>query len=151
MKKIDHTIKQVQKTIESVQPYLKDKSFAAYKEDYIKQGKILTGLKQAKEQCYDLGMEIVKQQGWKEPDTLEELFYLLQEQAVIDSDLVDQMIAMYRFRGGLIEDNLEKGDYNLVDEIIRQNLADVKLYLKQVKEYKRAREITEFRSTTNIN
>ncbi|MDW7681992.1 MAG: HepT-like ribonuclease domain-containing protein, partial [bacterium] len=81
------------------------------------------------------GVEFVKQQGWKEPDTLEELFYLLQEQAVIDSDLVDQMIAMYRVRPDLIIHNLEKNDLELVDEILRQNLADIRLYLKQVKEY----------------
>ena len=93
-------------------------------------------------------MDVVQKYGWKEPETLEKLFYLLQEKAVIDSDLVDQMIAMYRLRWDLIEEKIEQGDYKLVDEIMGLNLEDINLYFTQVKEYNRAREIKEFRNTS---
>ena len=58
----------------------------------------------------------------------------MQEKRAIDSDLVDQMIAMYRVRPDLIIENLEKNDLALVDEILRQNLADINLYLKHMEE-----------------
>ena len=135
MKKINQKIKEIKSIAATALSFLTDYSFAVYKDDYITQGKILDSLKRAKELCYDMGVELVKQQGWKEPDTLEDLFYLLQEQAVIDSDLVDQMIAMYRLRWGLIEENIEKGDYKLVDEILQQNFKDMNLFLKEVKEF----------------
>ncbi len=44
--------------------------------------------------------------------------------------------------------SFEKNDLKLVDEILRQNLADINLYLKQVKEYKSLRDTTEFRNIT---
>ena len=135
MKKITQKIKQINSSVETAKSFLTDQSFAAYKDDYITQGEILDNLKVAQNKCYDLGMDIVQQLGWNEPETLEDLFYLLQEKDVIDSDLVDQMIAMYRLRWDLIEDNLEKGDYKLVEEILQQNFEDMNLFLKEVKEF----------------
>ena len=110
MKNITQKIKEIKSAAKTAQSFLTEQSFAAYQDDYLTQGKILDNLKVAQDKCYDLGMDLVQQFGWKEPDTLEDLFYLLQEQAVIDSDLVDQMIAMYRVRPDLIIHNLEKND-----------------------------------------
>ncbi len=135
MKKITQKIKQINSSVETAKSFLTDQSFAAYKDDYITQGEILDNLKVAQNKCYDLGMDIVQQFGWNKPETLEDLFYLLQEKDVIDSDLVDQMIAMYRFRWDLIEDNIEKCDYKLVDEIIWQNFDDINLFLKELEEF----------------
>ena len=135
MKKITQKIKQINSSVETAKSFLTDQSFAAYKDDYITQGEILDNLKVAQNKCYDLGMDIVQQLGWNEPETLEDLFYLLQEKDVIDSDLVDQMIAMYRVRPDLIIESFEKNDLALVDEILRQNFEDIHLFLKQVKEF----------------
>jgi len=66
---------------------------------------------------------------------LEDLFYLLQEKGVIDSDLVDRMIAIYRIRWAMIEEKIEQGDFKLVDEILQQNFEDINLFLKEVKEF----------------
>ncbi|MBC8180168.1 DUF86 domain-containing protein [candidate division KSB1 bacterium] len=129
MKKINQKIKQINLSLKTAQSFLTKKSFAVYKENYITQGKILDNMKQAQEKCYDLGMNIVQQFGWKKPEKLEDLFYLLQEKGVIDSDLVDKMIAIYRIRWGLIEDNLEKDDYKLVHEILMQNFEDMNLFV----------------------
>jgi len=134
MKIINHKIKEIKSATRTAQSFLTDQSFAAYQEDYLTQGKIMDNLKQAQDKCYDLGEDIVQKYGWDQPETLEDLFYLLQEKGVIDSDLVDQMIAMYRLRGDLIEDKLEKEDYKLVDEILQQNFEDMNLFRKEVKE-----------------
>jgi len=131
MKKIN----QINLPLKTAQSFLTEQSFADYEDDYITQGKILDNMKKAQEKCYDLGMEIVQQFGWKKPEKLENLFYLLQEKGVIGSDLVDKMIAIYRIRWGLIEDNLEKGDYKLVHEIVKQNFEDMNLFIKQVGEF----------------
>jgi len=96
---------------------------------------ILQDLRKAKDLCYDLGEQVFQNQGWKIPDELEDLFYQLQEKGVIDSDLVDQMIAMYRLRQNLIIEKIEENDLALVDEIIRQDLADIDLYLREIREY----------------
>ena len=74
-------------------------------------------------------MDIVQQFGWNQAENLEDLFFLLQEKAVIDSDLVDQMIAMYRLRWGLIEDNLEKENYKFVEKIFQQNFEERRMLL----------------------
>ncbi len=135
MKKITQKIKQINSSVETAQSFLTDLSFTAYQEDYLTQGKILNNTKQAQDKCYDLSMDVVQKYCWQEPESLKDLFYLLQEKGVIDSDLVDQMIAMYRLRWDLIEEKIEQGDYKLVDEIIRLNFEDMNLYLKQVKEF----------------
>ena len=92
-------------------------------------------MKLAQDGCYDLGIDIVREYGWKEPENLENLFYLMQEKAVIDSDLVNQMIAMYRLRRELIEEKIEQGDYKLVHEILMQNIEDMNLFIKQIGEF----------------
>ena len=74
-------------------------------------------------------MEIVQQFGCNQTENLEDLFFLLQEKGVIDSDLVDQMIAMYRLRWGLIEDNLEKENYKFVEKIFQQNFEERRMLL----------------------
>ena len=84
-------------------------------------------------------MALFQQYGWNALETLEELLDLLNKHAVIDSDLVDQMIAMYRLRGMSIKEKLDANDFDMVDQIIRQDLADMELFLKQVKEYLVAR------------
>ena len=80
-------------------------------------------------------MDIVQQFGWNQAENLEDLFFLLQEKDVIDSDLINHMIAMYRLRWGLIKDNLEKENYKLVEKILKQNYDDIHLFLEQVGEF----------------
>jgi len=77
-------------------------------------------------------VEVIQKNGWKKTEYPEDLFYLLQEKGVFDSDLVDKMIEIYRIRWGLIEDNLEKGDFKLVNEILKQNFEDMNLFIKGV-------------------
>ena len=113
MKQINQKIQELQATTQTVAAYFTDKSFSSYQNDNLAQGEILDNLQQAKDRCYDLGMALVQQYGWNAPETLEELLDLLNQHAVIDSDLVDQ--------------------------IIRQDLADMELFLKQVKEFVVAR------------
>jgi len=116
-----------------IKHHLDNKSFADCNEEARDQ--ILQDLRKAKDLCYDLGEQVFQNQGWKIPDELEDLFYQLQEKGVIDSDLVDQMIAMYRLRQNLIIEKIEENDLALVDEIIRQDLADIDLYLREIREY----------------
>jgi len=131
MKKIN----QINLPLKTAQSFLTEQPFVVYKDDYITQGKILDNMKQAQDKCYELTVEVIQKNGWKKPEKLEDLFYLLQEKGVIGSDLVDKMIAIYRLRWGLIEDNLEKDDYKLVHEILKQNFEDMNLFIKQVREF----------------
>ena len=135
MKKNSQKIKQINLFLKTAQSFLTEQSFADYKDDYITQGEILDNMKQAQDRCYDLTVEIIRKKGWKKPENLEDLFYLLQEKGVIGSDLVDKMIAIYRIRWALIEEKIEDGDYKLVDEILKQNFEDMNLFIKQVREF----------------
>lgn len=139
MKQVNQKIQELHATTQTIAAYFTDRSFSSFQNDNLAQGEILDNLQQAKDHCYDLGMAIVRQYGWNAPETLEELLDLLNQHAVIDSDLVDQMIAMYRFRGMSIKDKLEANDLDMVDQIIRQDLADMGLFHKQVKEFVAAR------------
>ena len=135
MKKITKMIEETQNAISIAQSFLKERAFEYYKEDYLSQGKILENMKMAQEGCYEIGMDIFRYNKWKQPETLEALFYRLQEKAVIDSDLVDQMIAMYRLRSMTIIEKLDEEDYQKVDAIIRLNFEDIELFLEEVQEF----------------
>lgn len=135
MRELNKKIKEVQSKTENVQLFLAARSFETYQDDYIAQGAILQNLTQAKDLCYGLGRDVIQQQGWDEPKTLEDIFYLLQEKGVIDSDLVDQMIAMYRLRNTRVIEKIEENNLNLVDQILRQDLADIDLYLQEIKQF----------------
>ncbi len=135
MRELNKRIKEVQNKTENVQLFLAARSFETYQDDYLAQGAILQNLKQAKDLCYDLGRDIIQQQGWGEPKTLEDIFYILQEKGVIDSDLVDQMIAIYRLRELKVIEKIDENDLDLVDQILRQDLADIDLYLHEIKEF----------------
>ena len=139
MKQINQKIQELHATTQTIAAHFIDKSFSSFQNDNLAQGEILDNLQQAKDRCYDLGMALVRQYGWNAPETLEELLDLLNQRAVIDSDLVDQMIAMYRLRGMSIKEKLDANDFDMVDQIIRQDLADMGLFHKQVKEYVVAR------------
>jgi uncharacterized protein YutE (UPF0331/DUF86 family) len=114
-------------------------SLADFKEDYDTQGIIFTNLDQAMDHCADLGEEIVKTESWGKTESLEDIFYILNEKSVIGSDLVNRMIAMYRIRRDRVEDKIEENDLELVDEILRQDLEDIQQYLREVGEYYRRR------------
>ena len=135
MKKITGRIEQINLSLKTAQSFLTEKSFAVYKDDHITLGKILDNMKQAQDRCYEVTAEIIQKNGWKKPENLEDLFFLLQKKGVIDSDLVDKMIAIYRIRWGLIEEKIEDGDYKLVYEILKQNFEDMNLFVKQVGEF----------------
>lgn len=76
-------------------------------------------MKGAMDCCSDLGIETDREYGWQEPESLEDLFYRLGEKGVIDSDLVDQMIAMYRIRWMIIQEKLEEGVHQLAHQIVK--------------------------------
>lgn len=135
MKQINQKIQELHSTTKTIASYFTGKTFSSFQNDNLAQGEILNNLQRAKDLCYDLGMAIIRQHGWREPASLEELFELLQEQGVIDSDLVDQMLAMYRLRGISIKAKLDANDYDMVDEIIRLDLADMEVFHNEVKEY----------------
>ena len=135
MEKLEKLIKQISEAVSTTRALLENKSFADYREDHMTQGKILEQMKLAQDGCFDLGQEIFKHFKWRSKDTLEGILEHLQEKGVIDSDLVDQMIAMYRLRSMNIIEKLDEEDYQKVDAIIRLNFEDIELFLEEVQEF----------------
>ena len=128
-------INRINKAVSAAKALLENKSFSDYKKDHMIQGKILEHMKIAQDGCFELGKEIFKHYKWRIRETLEGMLEHLQEKGVIDSDLVDQMIAMYRLRSMNIIEKLDEEDYQKVDSIIRLNFDDMELFLKEVNEF----------------
>ena len=63
-------INQCKSSVDEERSALQNQNFAVYKEDSLIIGNILDNLKRSMDRCYDLGIELIREYGWKEPEKL---------------------------------------------------------------------------------
>lgn len=81
----------------------------------------------------DLAEAIIAYRNFRKPSTLNEAFYILNEEKVIDLGLTKQLVSMAGFRN-IIAHDYGKIDYDIVYDVLHNRLADVEKFLNIIKE-----------------
>ena len=73
-------------------------SLKSFKEDLDIQDIVLHNLQLTIQGCIDIGSHIISDEGWGIVGSLSEIFYILREKGVINSELAEKMISMEKFQ-----------------------------------------------------
>ncbi|MFQ5709974.1 MAG: DUF86 domain-containing protein, partial [bacterium] len=82
---------------------------------------ILHNLQLTIQACIDMGVRIIADEGWGTPGSFSDVFYKLQDHAIIDRTLSEQLVQMVGFRNRVIHD-YEDLDLNIVYDIWQDGL-----------------------------
>lgn len=80
----------------------------------------------------DLAEAVIAYKNLRKPTTMGETFHILSEEHIISDALADKMIRMTGFRNVIAHD-YEKINYDIVYDILQNNLKDIDDFLKKVK------------------
>lgn len=127
--KISHIEKNSQRLAEK-----QNISLEEFKRNVDAQDIILHNLQLAIQGCIDIASHIISDEGWIVPDILIGLFDILMQHEIISLELSDRLKKMVGFRNIIVH---EYGaiDLDKVHKIIRQDLDDIRLFLKQICTY----------------
>ena len=106
-------------------------SLKSFKEDLDIQDIVLHNLQLTIQGCIDIGSHIISDEGWGIVGSLSEIFYILREKGVINSELAEKMISMTGFRNILIHE-YDEVNLNIVHDILQNHLIDTDEFLFSV-------------------
>ena len=86
------------------------------------------------EACIDIASHIIAAEGYRRPETYSEMFEVLLEERVISKKLADRLTEMAGFRNLLVHRYGEIGDKHVL-EIIRNDMKDVKMFMKGISKF----------------
>ncbi len=116
---------------------LKDKgdcSLDFLKNDLDAQDIELHNLQLAIQGCIDIRSHVVSDEGWGVAGSLNEIFYILQNKGVINTEMTERMVSMVGFRNILVH---EYGivNFDIVYNILHHHLEDINEYLLAIVNY----------------
>jgi len=88
-------------------------------------------LQQAIQICIDIAAHIVSEEGYGVPGSTSEMFYLLEDNGIIETALTEKMVQAIGFRN-LIAHEYEKIDIGKVFRTARDNTQDLVAFLQAV-------------------
>jgi len=83
----------------------------------------------------DLAEAVISYRGFRKPTSLNESFYILQEENILDEKLTNNLIKMVGFRNVVAHD-YEKIDYNIMYDVLQNRLKDIEEFIKIVENLK---------------
>lgn len=86
----------------------------------------------------DLAEAAIAYRKLRKPSTLSEAFYVLGEAKIIDKELMDKMVRMCGFRNVIAHDYAVI-NYDVVDDVLRNGLEDIKIFLSKIGKISRSR------------
>ena len=123
--------------VSSVNSYLKrvkEKSnteLNTFLKDLDRQESVLFNLQMAIQNCIDIAAHIISDEGLGVPGSTNEMFYLLEENGYLDTELTEKMIAAIGFRN-LIVHEYGKVDLKQVFEVAQKDIRDLKEYFRSI-------------------
>lgn len=106
---------------------------AEFLEDIDRQESILFNIQMAIQNCIDIAAHIVSDEGLGLPGSISEIFYLLEENGILDSVLTEKMVKAIGFRS-LIVHQYGKIDVERVFEVARKDIQDLNDFLVAILE-----------------
>lgn len=128
------TISTLENKITSVRKYLKTLDrYKKYSEEEIINNIDLKGaveryLYLACQATIDLAEAIISYKNFRRPSSLNESFYILQEENFINQDLAKNLVDMVGFRNVVAHD-YEKINYDIVYDVLKNKLSDLEEFL----------------------
>ncbi len=118
----------------SVQKYLsrvmekRDIDLQIFLKDLDRQESILFNLQMAVQNCIDIAAHIISEEGFGVPGSTNEMFYLLEANGYLDSELTEKMVKAVGFRN-LIVHEYGKIELKQVFEVAQEDIKDLDEYL----------------------
>jgi len=103
----------------------------AFLSDVDRQEIVMFNLQMAIQNCIDIAAHIISEEGLGIPDSISEMFYLLQENGYLDNLLTEKMVKAAGFRN-LIVHEYAKIEVKQVFDISQKDIKDLNEYLKSV-------------------
>lgn len=97
--------------------------------DIDRQESILFNLQMAVQHCIDIAAHIISEEGFGVPGSTNEMFYMLEENRYLDSELTEKMVKAVGFRN-LIVHEYGKIELKQVFEVAQKDIKDLNEYLK---------------------
>jgi uncharacterized protein YutE (UPF0331/DUF86 family) len=98
-------------------------------DDADRQDIVMFNLMQALQGCIDLAAHVVSDEGFGMAGSMNEFFYLLQEQGIIPGELTERMVRAVGFRN-LCAHEYARLDLEKVYEVSLRGLEDIEAFLK---------------------
>lgn len=95
------------------------------------QESILFNLQMAIQNCIDIAAHIISEEGFGVPGSTNEMFYLLEENGYVDTELTEKMVKAVGFRN-LIVHEYGKVELKQVFEAAHKDIKDLNEYLKSI-------------------
>jgi uncharacterized protein YutE (UPF0331/DUF86 family) len=103
----------------------------AFLSDVDRQEIVMFNLQMAIQNCVDIAAHIISEQGLGIPDSISEMFYLLEENSYLDNQLTEKMVKAAGFRN-LIVHEYAKIEVKQVFDIAQKDITDLNEYLKSI-------------------
>ena len=110
----------------------KDLDWSKFKENKIIRRYVERTLQMATEACLDIANHIISYEGYREPEDNKDVFMVLSENNIIETDLRDKLIKMAKFRNVIVHDYL-RVDPEIVYAILTKHADDIALYANVIK------------------
>ncbi len=100
-------------------------------EDLDRQEIVLFNMQMAIQECIDIAAHVISESGWGVPGSTNEMFYLLEENNLLNRNLTEKMVKCVGFRNLLVHE-YTRMELDLVHEIARKDIHDLEEYLKAI-------------------
>ena len=92
---------------------------------------VMFNLQMAIQNCVDIAAHIISEEGLGIPDSISEMFYLLEENGYLDKRLTEKMVKAVGFRN-LIVHEYAKIEHKQVFDIAHKDVSDLNEYLRSI-------------------
>jgi uncharacterized protein YutE (UPF0331/DUF86 family) len=108
-------------------------NLSSFLRDIDRQESVLFNLQLAVQNCVDIAAHIVSEEGLGVPGSTNEMFYLLEENGYLETELVEKMVKAVGFRN-LIVHEYGKIDLEKAFNIAQDDIRDLLIFLKTIME-----------------
>ncbi|MBW2195607.1 MAG: DUF86 domain-containing protein [Deltaproteobacteria bacterium] len=109
----------------------RDVDLPTFLKDVDRQESILFNLQMAIQNCIDIAAYIIGEEGFGVAGSTNEMFYLLEENGFMDTELTEKMVSAVGFRN-LIVHEYSKVELKEVFEVAHKDIKDLNEYLKSI-------------------
>ena len=99
--------------------------------DFDRQESILFNIQMAMQNCIDMAAHIISDEGFGVAGSTNEMFYLLEENGYLDTDLTEKMVRAVGFRNLIVHEYV-RVELEQVFEIAQTGVQDITDYLQSI-------------------
>lgn len=103
----------------------------AFEDDLDRQESVLFNLQMAIQNCIDIAAHIVSEEGYGIPGSANEMFYLLEENNILERALTEKMVSAVGLRN-LIVHQYGKVDLEKVYRVAKNDISDLTAFIKSI-------------------